>query len=675
MKKIDLHVHTVPTVSDSDFVFSMDTLKRYVQHCRIDAIAVTNHNVFDSTQFRRIKDEISIVVLPGIEINVGTGHLLMISDGNDLADFDTKCLRLSEAIRHSTDSVSVPEIVSIFGDLSAYMLIPHIEKNPSIKGRDLEELMPYVCAGEVDSAKKFVRAIKGYSTLCPVLFSDSRMKEGAEYLSSRQTYVDCGEISLAALKACFVDKNKVFLSRDDGNILFQVFDNGQHISTGLNVLLGDRSSGKTYTLDKISERFGGVKYIRQFELVQKDDDADEKIFKSEIQRRRSRFVDDYLSGFRSVIDDVAKVDIVQNERELDAYVTSLLKSAAEADRRDAFSKVRLFDEVPFFIGKNEGLKKLIASVIHLAENVEYRETIEKHLSLSSLKNLARELIEKLWEKVDENRDRNYVNAIIKDVKDGLRMRTAATQVENVDFYKIAIDEKKVRRFKEIVSALQKEACIFDENVQGFRIVASKGKYSQASELVEAIKSKAAFKEALKNYNDPYVYLSTLMGHEKVDEADIYKLFVKITYRILNRDGSDVSGGERSEFRLLQEIKNAQNYDLLLIDEPESSFDNMFLKSDVNQLIRDISRTMPVIVVTHNNTVGATIKPDYILYAQKSKDDKGGVKYRLYSGYPTDKHLKSIDDLVISNFEVLMNSLEAGKDAYEGRRQKYEAIES
>ena len=85
--------------------------------------------------------------------------------------------------------------------------------------------------------------------------------------------------------------------------------------------------------------------------------------------------------------------------------------------------------------------------------------------------------------------------------------------------------------------------------------------------------------------------------------------------------------------------------------------------------------MPVIVVTHNNTVGATIKPDYILYAQKSKDDKGGVKYRLYSGYPTDKHLKSIDDFVISNFEVLMNSLEAGKDAYEGRRQKYEAIES
>ena len=675
MKKIDLHIHTVSTVSDRHFVFSMDTLKKYVQHCRIDAIAITNHNVFDSTQFRQIQDEIPIVVFPGIEINIGTGHLLIISDGNDLADFDARCLRLSEAISHVKNFVSVPEIVSIFGDLSAYMIIPHYEKKPSINGRVLEELIPYVCAGEVDSAKKFVRAIKDDSKLCPVLFSDSRMKEGTDYFSSRQTYVACGELSLEALKECFVDKIKVFLSREDGNILFQVFDDGQHISTGLNVLLGNRSSGKTYTLDKLSEIFSGVKYIRQFELVQKDDDADEKMFKSEIQRRRSRFVDDYLSGFKRIIDDMAQIDIEQNENELDAYVTSLLKSAAEADRSDAFSKVRLFDEVPFSIGKNDGLKKLIASVIHLAENIEYSGKIEKHLSISSLRVLARDLIEQLWGKVDENRDRNYANAIIKDVKDGLKMRTAATQVETVDIYRIAIDERKVNRFKEIVSALQEDACIFDENVQGFRIVASKGKYSQASELVAAIKNQAAFKEALNNYGDPYVYLRTLMEHEKVDEADIYKLFVKITYRILNRDGSDVSGGERSEFRLLQEIKNAQNYDLLLIDEPESSFDNMFLKSDVNQLIRDISRTMPVVVVTHNNTVGATIKPDYILYAQKSKDDKGSVRYRLYSGYPTDKHLRSMDGLLIGNFEVLMNSLEAGKDAYEGRRHKYEAIES
>ncbi len=38
MKKIDLHVHTLKTVSDSDFSFSLDTFKRYVTKGRIDVV-------------------------------------------------------------------------------------------------------------------------------------------------------------------------------------------------------------------------------------------------------------------------------------------------------------------------------------------------------------------------------------------------------------------------------------------------------------------------------------------------------------------------------------------------------------------------------------------------------------------------------------------------------------
>lgn len=36
----------------------------------------------------------------------------------------------------------------------------------------------------------------------------------------------------------------------------------------------------------------------------------------------------------------------------------------------------------------------------------------------------------------------------------------------------------------------------------------------------------------------------------------------------------ISGGESAEFNLLQTIEDARNYDMLLIDEPESSFDNI-----------------------------------------------------------------------------------------------------
>ncbi|MCK5410122.1 MAG: phosphotransferase, partial [Candidatus Heimdallarchaeota archaeon] len=169
------------------------------------------------------------------------------------------------------------------------------------------------------------------------------------------------------------------------------------------------------------------------------------------------------------------------------------------------------------------------------------------------------------------------------------------------------------------------------------------------------------------------YLQALMSDDNLVRSQLYRLFAKIEYKILNRDGFEVSGGERSEFRLLQEIKDAQNFDILLIDEPESSFDNMFLKSDVNQILREISESMPVVVVTHNSTVGASVSADYLLYANKEVES-GKTIYRIYSGHPTDKILKSIDGRSIKNHKIMLNSLEAGLEAYESRRQAYEAIE-
>jgi hypothetical protein len=628
--------------------------------------------MFDSSQFRKIQQELPIPVFPGIEVDIGSGHLLLISDGADIVDFDSKCAQVSSKIKTSTDSISTNDLISIFGDLSDYLLIPHYEKSPSIKGQDFANLLPHFVAGEVDSAKKFIRVMRDTEKLCPVLFSDSRMKDGMASLPTRQTYIDCGEVSLQAIKSCLGDKRKVFLSKDDGNDLFQVFDDGQHISTGLNVILGARSSGKTYTLNNLSSMFEHTKYIKQFELVQASDEEDEKRFNSDVQRKRSRFVDEYLSAFRSIIDDVSKVDAEKNDCDLSAYIATLLRSAEEANRRDSFSRVKLYDELDFPISGSDGLKELISSVIHLIENTEYRGVVESHIPLASLKSLAVDLIKRLWKKSEQDRNRNYVNSIVRDVKDRLRMHTSATHAESVDLYEVALNKRKVARFNDIVRSLQRESVIFDEPVQGFRIVASKGPYSQASEMSKVIKGQAAFRDALSVYEDPYAFLQVLMDHDKLEESDVHKLFVKISYRILNREGSDVSGGERSEFRLLQEIKDAHKYDLLLLDEPESSFDNRFLNSDVNDIIRSISRDMPVVVVTHNSTVGASIRPDYVLYAQKLTEG-GMVKYRLFSGHPTDKQLTCVDGTTVNNHDVLLNSLEAGSDTYEHRRQGYEAV--
>jgi ABC-type phosphate transport system ATPase subunit len=672
LKKIDLHIHTVPTISDSAFTFSVDTFKRYVAGVHLDAVAVTNHDVFDGKQFRQIQSALGAVVFPGIEINVEEGHVLVIASASELEDFEVKTSLVTKKITKLGDRLSIDELQKIFGDLSDYLVIPHSDKAPPITGATLQKLKPYISAGEVDSAKKFVRAIKDETKPTPVLFSDARMRIDLATLPTRQTFVDCGDVTLSALKASLRDKGKVALSEAAGNKLWQVFESGERLSTGLNVLVGARSTGKTHTLNRLSKAIENVKYIKQFSLVQQDEDAYEREFKGDVERRRSTLVADYLSGLKTVLDDVMQIDLFANEKAVERYVATLVKSAEEADRRDAFSKTTLFDAETFPIGQTKVLQELIGSVRQVIENVEFRITIEKHVDLQLLKRLACELIKLLWARTLENSKKNLVNEVIKDVKQGLRMRTAAVPVEDVDLYKVGMDAKRIRRFRETVDLLKREAVVFQESIQGFRVEAKREPFAGAGELKEVSRVKTSFAAAFRKYSAPYDYLRELMSDESLSRSELYKLFVKITYRILNKDGFEVSGGERSEFRLLQEIADAQNYDILLIDEPESSFDNLFLNSNVNQILKDISETMPVVVVTHNSTVGASVGADYVLYTSKELQH-GKTVYRIYSGHPSDKQLFSPDGKAINCHEVMLNSLEAGVVPYESRRKGYEAI--
>lgn len=675
MKKIDLHIHTVSTFSDNGFTYSLEAFERYVKEAQLDAVAVTNHDMFDGAQFKQIqKTLVGTVVFPGIEVNVEKGHVLVIANSSEFADFEAKTKKVAERITKVGDTMSVENLQSIFGDLHRYLVIPHADKGPPIEGEALEKLRPYISAGEVDSAKKFVRAIKDPKKLTPVLFSDARMRVDLGPVPLRQTYVDCGSLTVSTLKTCLRDKAKVALSEADGNELWQVLANGQKLSTGLNVLLGARSSGKTHTLDAICKTMPRAKYIKQFSLVQQSDEAYEREFTGNVERRRSAFADDYLAGFKRVLDEIMNVDCAANDRDVGQYVETLVRAAREADRRDAFSKSALFDEVDFAVGKTDTLVDLIQSVRQVIENEEFRPIIEKHVDLKALKRLAMELIEALRARTLENMQKEFVNSAVREVKKGLKLRTAATQVEDVDLYEVSMDSKRVGRFTEIVNCLKQGSVIFEETIQGFRIEATKGAFNGAGEIKATSGVKTSFAEAFAKYGVPYDYLQELLSDESLSRSELYKLFCKISYRIMNKDGSTVSGGERSEFRLLQEIADAQKFDILLVDEPESSFDNPFLRSDVCKLLKEISETMPAVVVTHNNTVGASVGADYFLFARKEVED-GGAVYRVYSGYPTDKAFSTVDGKSISSHETMMDSLEAGTEAYENRRQGYEAIKN
>lgn len=666
MKKIDLHTHTISTVSDSAFDFSLSKLQEYVTELEIDALAITNHNVFDSKQYFEIKNNLAISVFPGIEINLEGGHLLLITDIDELeiSDFDKKCEKVSSLIFSNEDDITISQFNKIFPDLSKYILIPHIDKKPNIGHDTLEALKPHVSCGEVASVSKFKRAIKNTDSLIPVLFSDIRFKNETIDFPTRQTYIDLKEISLAGIKSCLFDKSRISLTKESGNEFFQATTDGLILSTGLNIVLGERSSGKSVTLDKIASSSGNAKYIQQFSLLQKE----EEIFNDTNRARFSLIHHNYLDEFRKVVQKVVPVDLKQNHIDIENYLESLKKFASENEKKDLYSRCVIFSEDLFVINDLTNLDKVIKSVETLIKNNEFQDIIQRHVSLDSLKSLAIELNQKAIDSNIENNQKSWINSLLQDITRELRIKTTSSIIEEIDLFSVALDEVRVKKFEAVVSTLKLERQIHQVELGKFSIVTSTKPIESASDLLKIGRDKKTYSTAFSHYNlSAYQYLLRLRDLG-VEDANLYKFFIKIESITLNKDGFVVSGGERSEFNLIHEIQDATKYDLLLIDEPESSFDNNFLNREINSMIKHISTLMPVVVVTHNSTVGASIKPNFLAITEKSIESNEFV-YRIYTGYPSDKELSSSDGKKIENYKILLKCLEAGLDAYNERKEQ------
>ena len=146
MKRIDLHIHTMATVSDSKgFEFDIEVLKDYVRTARLDAIAITNHNTFYRDDFDQISNEIGIPVFPGAELNISTtsnsfGHVLVIAKPDDIDDFQTGMRTFAEECPGNTDHVDWERVIEIFPKLSRWLVIPHYRKAKQLDSLTIEKI-------------------------------------------------------------------------------------------------------------------------------------------------------------------------------------------------------------------------------------------------------------------------------------------------------------------------------------------------------------------------------------------------------------------------------------------------------------------------------------------------------------------------------------------------------
>ena len=680
MIKIDFHIHTIPSLKKNEnFNFSLNRLNQYVNYRKIDAIAITNHNLFDKDNYEMIKNNLSIKVFPGIEVDLDTGHMIVITTDNNLTNFIDQCAKI-KTTTELNGRVEIAEFFNIFNnDKTDYLFIPHYKKKPGIQKHIINAFGKDIFCGEVDNQNKFIRLLKESNELTPVLFSDSRLNENSP-LPLRFTYIDINSTDFTSIKEGLRDKDKVYLNDSKSKSTFIILDDGTKASSGLNVIVGKRSSGKTYTLNKIFENFNNpkidksIKYIKQFDLIEINEEKSEKQFSSKLANEKTEYEQEYLSDFKEIVEHVQTIDLANYDTLAENFTSKLLEYASNIDKHDTFAKVPLFSEQLFAESSTKETEEVIGAVIKLLENKTYQHIIERIIPKNALSSLLESLVDEYKKLSLKNDCYRRTNEIITNIKKALSIKSNQDSVPNFDLLRYAKDKLEVEKFNILVNTIKTEKEIKSISVGRFRIVAFRKLLKGASELQKIYKIKGTCSDIFNNYNNPYIYLRSIKKSSIIPSDQLYKAFVQISYEVLNEEGLKVSGGERAEYNLEDKLKDATDYEMLLIDEPESSFDNIFLSEQINKKIKQLSKKMPVFVSTHNNVVGASIKSDYIIYTDKIIKD-GQTFFKIYTGESTSKILKTIDGDKINNFDVQLNSLEGGFDLYESRSETYKNIKN
>lgn len=669
MLKIDLHIHTDPASYENSFVFSLDNLEKYVHNNGLQVIAITNHNHFNKSQFLDIQNKLSdIVVLPGIEIDIENSHLLLVGNVDQVEEINNANDLLSKEIRSEKDWISFDKFVRIFPLYKNYLLIPHYKKKPAMQTATINKFEGNLDCGEVRSAKQFEVVAKQSGKLVPVLFSDIRISDDLKVFPIRNTYVDINEFEFSVLKIALSDKNKVFINDSKNDYEFEILPDGTTASSKLNVIIGKRSSGKTFNLDRInaSRDDNNIKYIKQFSLT---GNSEITKFNELVKNEQTLLIEQYLAPFKNLTDNVLEIDQFFDTG-VDSYLTSLKEYAENQSLKDSYSKSKLFTETCFNANDNYDTRDVIEATLKLLETDHNRKLVDEYLEPLNLKKLLKALLNKREIEYRQFKLKEEVDKIIESTKLKLSEKSSLKSIKDVDLYEIQKKRVIIDKYNELCNHLKCKSLIETLDIYRFKVELNKTKFKNATEVKRTLDTKIPLVEAFKFYDKPFSYIKELEKIQ-IDKSKIYKAIVNFKIIVLNERNTELSGGERAEYNLLHELKSADNYDVLLLDEPEASFDNPFIKTYIVDIIKKISNKTTVFLSTHDNTLGMLLKPNKIIYTEACDNNI----YKVFTGDFGAKYLKSKDGEIRNTYDHVMDVMEAGETAYKVRSTVYESIKN
>lgn len=666
-KKIDFHIHTISSIKDAEFEFSLEWLKKYIEETDLDAIAITNHDLFEKKNFEEITTNLGEVkVYPGIELTLDIGHVNIVFPVaciDELSDFSDW---LSGIHQTQSDSITSEQLCAQLPCWNQGIYIFELGKSKGVK--EIPDIFSnVVCVGGVPNQLRFNIAKNNQEGLVPCLFSDAHAtnqdsgnRNKIENLKNKQTYLQIDSCEFEDIKKCLRDKSKVSINKENLKDVINI--DGVNISSGLNLVVGKRGTGKTYFLNKIKKYSDDECYeIKQFETAR----ADEYIEK----QRKEQGVKEFSSWQERYTKEFSKIkayiqDMHTETNDIEKFLVDVKRFANEMARSNSSQKYLLFQETEFELPNIDYIRNALKNIKEVIDNKEIWSLLKNNSQKrSDFIEVYSELRDIYLKYRQDSELKQKINEIMRNVKSTITAWIGIGNVQECSVNKVIEKQQLEKKIDSFLRTIVVATPLKNDRLHGYQIRVNLVPYESANQFQKAIGTREAVNnDLIKAYNDKdfIAFLKNLKQKNFYNEANFAEYLLQKEVKLLDSEGVPASGGQAVGFALMLRLNEAKNKPIILIDEPESSLDNAYIRNELNKELKQLARNSMVVVITHNSTLGTLLEPDYLIITSKDNDGTYSVK----SGEFTSCKIKdSLNGLEEKSYDKFIEAMESGMDSY------------
>ena len=699
--RIDFHIHTISVENkDISFDFSLAWLKKYVNEANLDAIAITNHNTFDAAQYQEIREVLDCEVYPGIELSLKSGHVNLIFDNNqdNVEELASICKRLSLG---ESEGISVQQFKELFYKLNTGIIVFETGKSNSVEIDD-EFRNPFfrnfAFVKGVGIQLKFSRALaqsqSDNSQVVPVLFSDGhatdydtdKSRNDISKLMLKNTFIQMEKMDFHQL--CLELKNPQHIKINDKGFpgIFQIDVDGQHVdvSDKLNLVVGRRGSGKTYLLDHILDQYnadGSVDYIKQFESA-----VDTREFlKEETHAIAVKSRGNWVKKHRKSLDSIVQYYKTPFEDKMSDYIDSVKSFANEFITNKTAQHVKMFSEASYEIMDFKSYDKTLQKLKEVIEAKDFWTLVNQDHHdkyLETFQNMYKEITLNLRNKYEEEVLKVCVNNILRDVKIIVKKVTSVHEVNEISFREQFMHFKEKEYIYRSMKKYDADKLDTYESKYSFKIHVVKERWKNADEFLSNVPSTGGRFAVKDSLIIPYMkrdylkFLENLFSRNYQNRFtlesgnDLSHYLYHFNVELLTSSGTVASGGQEVALGLMMKLDESKKKEVVLVDEPEASLDNVFIKEDLIPKLHEIAQNSVVFVITHNSTLGALLDPDRLIIAKHDSEKK---EYKILTGDFSAGRVTDSYGNQFNSYDDFVDAMEAGILTYQEKGEKYANI--